>query len=148
MAVTAVQSDTLGALLRGDRGEFVRLSAVLAAEEDEWQGYGELVAATFFVAVRMRFPKPPDAAGLATFIATARARSIAAAQQIDPRVAEDLVRAVHGDARIDGLDPGAVFDAQSGLLMSLVKDAALDAAGVTALIEDGRAFVESATAPG
>lgn len=144
MAVSDVQSDALGALLRSDRTEFVRLSAVLAGDEDEWQGYGVLVAATFFVAARMRFPKPPEAAERASFIAAARARSTAAAQQIDPGVAEDLIRAVHGDARLDDHDPGAVFDAQSGLLMSLVKEAALNSPAITALIEDGRAFVESA----
>jgi hypothetical protein len=125
MPVTDEQVATLRAHLAGDAEEYQRLWKRLDRDAAK-VGYMALLAAAFFEAVDRRFAKDGTVADVIEFVAGVRARLGDNADEIDPGVAERLIRDALGDGTTEGLDEGTIVATKVMLLTALISDMQLD----------------------
>jgi hypothetical protein len=125
MPVTDDQVATLRALLSDDMDRYRQLFSGLDRTEAK-KGYSALVTAGFVEAVERRFGPSYQGADIVEFVASVRARSDQVAAELDPDVAERVIRVVLEDAPVDDLSRNAITGAQLLLLIGLIADAQLD----------------------
>lgn len=94
---TAEQLDILRAMVTAD---FERHDELLGqvSSEGGWEGYGEVIGAAFYIAVRKQFPDGANPQGIIRLVADVRERLDRTGDDIDPRAAELLVRSALGEA--------------------------------------------------
>jgi hypothetical protein len=125
MPVTDEQVATLRAHLAGDAEEYQRLWKRLDRDAAK-VGYMALLAAAFFEAVDRRFAKDGTVADVIEFVAEVRARLGDNADEIDPGVAERLIKDALGDGTTEGLDEETIVATKVMLLTALISDMQLD----------------------
>lgn len=141
MPVTDDQVAALRALLSDDMDRHRQLFGALdraAAKE----GYTALVTAAFIEAVERRFGAGYQATDIVTFVADVRARSDRLARELDPDVAERVIRVVLEDAPVEDLPRNAVTGAQLLVLVGLIADARLDDAGLDDFLAAARKLAD------
>lgn len=84
----------LRSLLRGRLGRHER--QVRGFAEPEWRRWADLLAGALLVAARRRFAPGQDRAPLIRFVASARERYDATGLDVDPTLAEAVLRAALG----------------------------------------------------
>ncbi len=141
MPVTDHQVATLRALLAGDFDEHGRLRAQLDQDADR-EGYSALIAAAFFLAADRRFARSHTRAEITEFVAAARATSADAAEQIDPRLAERMIRGVFEDEDMHDVTGQTLVETQVMLLAALVSEAWPDAAELDVFLTDSRKLAD------
>lgn len=114
-----------------------RLVAALARS-----GYTALVAGAFCEAAERRFGTDFQLADVITFVGDVRARSERLARELDPDVAERVIRAALGDGSVRDLSDAALGGAQLVLLAGLIADEQLDDAGLDAFLVDARKLAD------
>ena len=139
MPVTAEQTAALRALLVDDMDTHHALYARLGAAK---VGYTALVTAAFCEAAERRFGARHDAADVIEFVADVRSRSDRLASEIDPLIAERVLRAVFGDGSLGDLSDAAVAGTQIVLLGALVADEHFDDAGLDGFLARSRKLAE------
>jgi len=137
MPVTDQQVATLRALLANDPERHDRLFAQLdrGAAMD---GYTALVTGAFCEAVDRRFSEDAPAADVIDFVADVRSRSERLTREVDPVVAERVIRVVLSEGSLADLSPEVVVGAQIVLLTALIADEHLDDAGLDAFLAKAR----------
>jgi hypothetical protein len=141
MPVTDDQVATLRALLADDMDRYRQLFSELDRAEAK-RGYSALVTAGFTEAVERRFGPGYQAADIVAFVAGIRIRSDRLAAELDPDVAERVIRVVLEDAPVDDLNRNAVTGAQLLLLIGLIADAQLDGQGLDQFLASARKFAD------
>jgi hypothetical protein len=126
VSVTDHQVATLRAFLARDFDEHKRLREQLDREGQV--GWITLIAAGFVEAVQRRFAN--DNGDPVRYVGSVRARSDKLADEIDPQVAERLIRDVLKVGGPPDLDGKAKFAAQFHLLTAMVVDAKYDDTGL------------------
>ncbi|GLY81611.1 hypothetical protein [Actinoallomurus iriomotensis] len=121
MPVTDEQVATLRAHLAGDVEEYQRRWGRLDRNAAR-TGYMALLAAAFFEAVDRRFAQSGTAADVIEFVGALRARLDEDADEVDPVVAERLIRDALGDGSIDDLDEDTIISTKVLLLTALISD--------------------------
>jgi hypothetical protein len=144
MAVTTDQVATLRAHLAGDYDEYNRLWASLDRKAAD-SGYAALIAAAFFEAVDRRFTKSGSGAEVIEFVGSVRVRFDQGGDEIDPQVAETLIRAALGDDSGAEIDDDSVISTQITLLTALVLDENFDNAGLDEFMEEARRLADEWT---
>lgn len=144
MSVTDQQVATLRAHLAGDFGEYQRLWPQLDRDAAK-TGYTALVAAAFFEAVDRRFAKTGTGADVIEFVGAVRARFDQSGDDVDPRAAEILIRAVLGEDEDADLDDDTVAGTQIVLLTALILDEDLDDVGLDEFMAEARKVAEEWT---
>lgn len=142
MPVTDHQVATLRALLAGNFEEHRKLRAHLRLADADRDGYNALVLASFFGAAHLRFVTGHSPAEIAGFVASARAASRDAADKIDPRIAERLIRVVVEFENMRDIDPQTVIDTQLLLLAAMVSEARYSDAELDAFMAASRKLAE------
>ena len=145
MVVSDEQVAAMRAMLSGDFDEHWRLAARLD-QTTGWDEYATLLAAAFLEAVDRRFGKGYTPAEIIRFVADARASFDQSGDELDPRAAERLVRAVLGDGDVDDLDDQIRARAQTVLLSALITDEHLDEAGLDQFMNDARKLADRSLA--
>jgi hypothetical protein len=133
MAVSDQQVATLRAFLEGDKPKYNDLLADLDRHNDGL-GYSALVTAAFFEAVDRRFSVQSPQADVVDYVANVRSRSSNAAEDVDPRIAERLIREVLGDGSTSDVDSSTSTSTKLYLLTALLVDARLDPEGLDQFI--------------
>jgi hypothetical protein len=141
MTVTDHQAATLRALLGGDFDEHARLRGQLDREADR-EGYSSLIAAAFFLAADRRFASGHAKADIVEFVAWARSSSASAADQIDPLLAERMIRGVFEDEDLHDVSGQALLETQVMLLAALVGERRPDGAELDSLLADSRKLAD------
>jgi hypothetical protein len=141
MPVTDHQVATLRALLAGDFDEHGRLRAQLDQDADR-EGYSALIAAAFFLAADRRFAKSHAKAEITEFVAAARATSADAAEQIDPRLAERIIKGVFDDEDMHDVPGQTLLETQVMLLAALVSETWPDTTELEAFMTDSRKLAD------
>jgi hypothetical protein len=144
MPVTDDQVAALKAYLSGDFHQYERIHGRLDPVAAK-TGYSALLTATFFEAVDRRFAKGGTAADVVEFVGAVRARSEEFATELDPRVAERLIRAMLTDEDVDDIDVDTKVNSQFLLLYPLVEDQRLDDAGLDELLAEARKLADEWT---
>ena len=137
MPVTDDQMATLRALLSDDMDRYRQLFSGLDRAEAK-KGYSALVTAGFAEAVERRFGPGYRGADIVEFVASVRSRSDQVAAELDPDVAERVIRVVLEDAPVDDLSRDAITGAQLLLLIGLIADAQLDSEGLDQFLAEAR----------
>ncbi|MGH3251806.1 MAG: hypothetical protein ACRDOI_37120, partial [Trebonia sp.] len=96
MTVSDGQTARSRAFLEGNRPRYNELLAQLDRRADSL-GYSALVTSAFFEAVDRRFSKRSTRSDIVGYVTDVRSRSDNAADAVDPRVAERLIREVLGE---------------------------------------------------
>jgi hypothetical protein len=99
-------------------------------------GYMALVSAAFCEAVERRFVRQDPPERVIEFVADVRGQFDRDGNQIDPRAAERMIRAVYTDEPIDDLDSATKGRTQIVLLAALINSEQLDDAGLDAFLAD------------
>jgi hypothetical protein len=141
MPVTDQQVATLRALLGGNFEEHRKLLAELRLDADR-EGYSALVTAGFFEIANRRFAQGHSAADIAGFVASARATTDDAADKIDPRIAERLIRGVFEEENMHDVGGQTLIETQLLLLAALVSEARFTDSGLDAFMADSRRLAE------
>ena len=141
MPVTDHQAATLRALLAGDFDEHARLRAQLDREADR-EGYSSLIAAAFFEAADRRFAAGHGREAIIEFVASARATSASAAEQIDPAIAERMIKAVFDDEDMHDVPGQVQLEIQVMLLAALVADARFGPAELDEFMAESRKLAD------
>src|SRR5918992_1586448 len=141
MAVPADQVATLRAYLAGDFEEYERRYAQLDPDAVR-KTYMALIEAACFEAIDRRFAKSGTVADVIEYVGDVRSRSERVGEKLDPRVAEQLIRAVLGDGSIDDLDDKTRFGTEIVLLAALIADEQLDEAGLDEFIAQARQLAD------
>lgn len=142
MPVPAEQVATLRAYLAGDFEEYERLYEQLDRDAAR-ATYLALIEAACFEAIDRRFAgKDTTIADVIHFVADARARFDEVRDELDPRVAERIIRAVLDDDPIDDLDDKTRISNISVLLTVLIADENLDDAGLDEFLADAMKWLE------
>jgi len=141
MPVTDDQVAALRALLSDDMDRHRQLFGALDRAEAK-KGYTALVTAAFIEAVERRFGTGYQATDIVTFVADVRARSDRLARELDPDVAERVIRVVLEDAPVEDLPRNAVTGAQLLVLVGLIADARLDDAGLDEFLAAARKLAD------
>jgi hypothetical protein len=139
--VTADQVATLRAYLTGDFEEYERLYAQLDRDAVR-KTYLALIEAACFEAIDRRFARNGTVSDVIEFVGDVRSRSERVGETLDPRVAEQLIRAVLGDGSIDNLDDKVRFGTEIILLAALIADEQLDDAGLDEFIAEARRLAD------
>ncbi len=135
MSVTGDQVATLRSYLSGDFGGYQERRSRIDGSADR-VGYVALVSAAFCEAVERRFAAQDPPERVIEFVADVRAQFDRDGDQIDPRAAERMIRAVYTDERIDDLDSATKGRTQVILLAALINSERLDDAGLDAFLAD------------
>jgi hypothetical protein len=131
----------LRAHLLHDFDEAERLNRQVA--EADMPGYGELAWAALVLAARHRFAPEWTVPQVIKYVAAARARWGEAANDIDPRAAETMLRRALDDEVPADLDAMTAGRAQAFLLSELIVDEQLDnAAEVDELLAKARKLAD------
>jgi hypothetical protein len=101
-----------------------------------------LIEAACFEAIDRRFAKTGTPASVVEFVGDVRSRSESAGEQLDPLVAEQLIRAVLGEGSIDDLDDKTRFGTETILLAALIADERLDDAGLDDFLAHARKLAD------
>lgn len=109
--------------LEADRAERLNKELVESGRVD---GYGELVYAAFVVAARRRFSSAWTVSDIVRFVSTVRKQLLDDQIEIDPKVAETLIRRAMGDNVAGELDQEAKARTQLFLLSTMIIDEDLD----------------------
>ncbi|GLY87735.1 hypothetical protein [Actinoallomurus iriomotensis] len=125
MAVTADQVATLRAFLARDFDRYERLHAQLDPVAAK-TGYTALIAAAFIEAVDRRFHQDSTDSDVVEFVGAVRAQFDRDGDEIDPIVAERMIRAVYTDEDIDDIDTETLVGNQVVLLSALIAEENLD----------------------
>jgi hypothetical protein len=141
MPVTDDQVAALHALLSDDMNRHRQLFCALDRAEAK-KGYTALVTAAFIEAVERRFGPGYQATDIVTFVADVRGRSDRLARELDPEVAERVIRVVLEDAPVEDLPRNAVTGAQLLLLVGLIADARLDDTGLDEFLAAARKLAD------
>jgi hypothetical protein len=141
MTVTDHQAATLRALLDGDFEEHARLRGQLDQEADQ-EGYSALIAAAFFLAADRRFAASHGKADIVEFVAWARSSSVSAADQIDPLLAERMIRGVFEDEDLHDVSGQRLLESQVMLLAALVGEQRPDSGELDSLLADSRKLAD------
>jgi len=141
MPVTDHQVATMRALLAGDFDEHGRLRVQLDRDGDR-AGYSALIAAAFFEAADRRFAKGHGRAEVTEFVAWARASSDGAAEQIDPGLAERMIRGVFESESIGDVSSQVVVETQLLLLAALISEARFGATELDAFMAESRELAD------
>jgi hypothetical protein len=141
MPVTDQQAAALRAQLAGKVDEHKRLFAQLDPVAAR-KGYGALVSAAFCEAADQRFGKGDTGAEVIEFVGDVRSRSSDAADKIDPRIAERLIRAVYTDEEVGDIDARTKFTTQLLLLAGMVSDQRFDDAGLDEFMARARKLAD------
>jgi hypothetical protein len=141
VTVTDRQVSVLRALLAGDFEQHRTLRAQLHQEADR-EGYSALIAAAFFEAADRRFTPDHSRETIVQFVASARARSDDAARQIDPLLAERMIRGVFEDAADDGHSGQELVETQVLLLAAIVSEAAFTDSDLDSFLAAGRKLAD------
>jgi len=141
MPVTDDQVATLRALLSDDMDRYRQLFSGLDRAEAK-KGYSALVTAGFAEAVERRFGPGYRGADIVEFVASVRSRSDQVAAELDPDVAERVIRVVLEDVPVDDLNRNAVTGAQLLLLIGLIADAQLDGQGLDQFLAEARKLAD------
>ena len=121
------------ALLTGDIETFRRLNAGL--DGDETRAFATLFTATFYKAANDKFGKGHKAADVIEFVAEARAQYVGS-EIVSADDAELVIREVLGeDGLTDDMSTHARGQAQTAMLVALVRDAGLSADEIDALLD-------------
>jgi hypothetical protein len=144
MAVTADQVATLRAFLARDFDRYERLHAQLDPAAAK-TGYTALIAAAFVEAVDRRFDQDSTNADVVEFVGAARAQFDREGDEINPNVAERMIRAVYTDEEIDDLDTETLVGTQVVLLSALIANEELDDAGLDAFLVKARELADQWT---
>lgn len=139
MPVTTEQTAALRALLVDDMDTHHAVYARLGADK---AGYTALVTAAFCEAAERRFTAHRDPADVVQFVADVRSRSGRLATEIDPLIAERVIRAVFGDGSISDLSDADVAGTQIVLLAALVADEHLDDTALDAFLASSRKLAD------
>jgi hypothetical protein len=137
MPVTDDQVAALRAYLAGDFGTHKQLHRQLDPVA-AGTGYTALIAAAFFEAVDRRFTKNGTDADVVKFVASVRTRSERLADELDPHIAERIIRHSLGSGSIADLDDETVIRAQIVLLAGLISDEKLDDAELDEFVATAR----------
>lgn len=141
MPVTDDQVATLHALLSDDMDRYRQLFSGLDRAEAK-KGYSALVTAGFAEAAERRFGTSYRGADIVEFVASVRSRSDQVAAELDPDVAERVIRVVLEDAPVDDLSRNAITGAQLLLLIGLIADAQLDGHGLDQFLAEARKLAD------
>jgi hypothetical protein len=76
-------------------------------------------------------------------VAEARAQSEDLGEELDPRAAERIIRAVLGDGSVDDMDDKTRFATELALLGALAADGHLDGARLDEFMDQVRALAET-----
>lgn len=140
MPIADDQVAALHAYLAGDLDTYRRLHGQLdpiAART----GYTALIAGAFFEAVDRRFAKngaEPD--DVVQFVASLRSRSERLANEVDPGIAERIIRHSLGIGSIEDLDDETVVQMQIVVLAGIVADEQFDPAELDKFMTTARAL--------
>jgi hypothetical protein len=141
MAVTDNQVATLRTFLQGDKAEYNEQLARM-----DWQtgslGYSALVTAAFFEAVDRRFTTQSQPAEVVNYVAEVRSRSADIAAELDPRIAERLIREVLGDGSTEDIDGKISASTKLYLVAALMSDAGLDTPGLDQFVAKARKMAD------
>jgi len=140
MPVTDEQVAAQRALLRDDMDQHKVLYAQLDREMVR-TGYSALVTGAFCQAVERRFARD-DRAEVIRFVGDVRSRSEALAKELDPQVAERVIRVVLGDGSIADVDDVTAVGTQLVLLTAIVADEQLDEAALDAFLASARKLAD------
>ena len=135
MSVTSDQVATLRSYLSGNFGDYQERRSRIDGSPGR-VGYAALVSAAFCEAVERRFAVQDPPERVIEFVADVRAHFDQDGDQIDPRAAERMIRAVYTDERIDDLDSATKGRTQIILLAALINSERLDDAGLDAFLAD------------
>ena len=135
MPVTDAQVVTLRALLSDDMDRYGQLFAQLDRAQVR-SAYTALVTGSFCEAAERRFGTQYQQADVITFVGELRAQSERLAREVDPDIAERVIRAPLGDGSVRDLSDAALAGAQLVLLAGLIADEQLDDAGLDAFLAD------------
>ena len=135
MPVTSDQLATLRSYLSGDFSDYEQRRSRIDQSPNR-VGYRALVSAAFCEAVERRFAAQDPPERVIEFVADVRAQFDRDGNQIDPRAAERMIRAVYTDERIDDLDSATKGRTQIILLAALINSEQLDSAGLDAFLAD------------
>ncbi|MGH3250572.1 MAG: hypothetical protein ACRDOI_30795 [Trebonia sp.] len=141
MTVSDGQTATLRAFLEGNRPRYNELLAQLDRRADSL-GYSALVTSAFFEAVDRRFSKQSTRSDVVGYVADVRSRSDNAADAVDPRVAERLIREVLGEGTTDDIDGRTSSTTKLFLLAALTADADLSRGALDEFITKVRKMAE------
>jgi hypothetical protein len=133
--VTNDQVATLRSYLSGDFADYEQRRSQVDRSPDR-TGYAALVSAAFCEAVERRFSQQDPPERVIEFVADVRAQFDRDGNQIDPRAAERMIRAVYTDETINDLDSATKGRTQIILLAALVSSERLDDAGLDAFLGD------------
>ncbi|WP_416903214.1 hypothetical protein [Micromonospora echinospora] len=125
---TALRSLVHGRVDRHDR-------RVRGFAESEWRRYEDLLAGALLVAARRRFAPGADQAAVIRFVASARERYDVTGLDVDPTVAEALIRAALGECPAPP-DDAATLTARTLLLLGLLEDEGMTTAELDDLLTD------------
>jgi len=145
MPVTDEVVAPLRAQLSGKPDEHLRLFAQLDPVSKR-TAYRALVSAAFLLAAEKRFAGKTGDAEVIEFIADVRSRSADAADKIDPRIGERIIRAVYTSEQIDDIDPRTSWRTQLLLLAGLIGDEQLDETGLESFLTQARKMADQSLA--
>jgi hypothetical protein len=120
MTSRAHSIDLVRHLVRGDHHAYRRGCAEL--DEKGWQGFGLVVGAAFYSAVRRWFNGSYVAADVIRFVADFRAEIAGSGFDVEPQTAESLVRAaLTGETElVDDMDPPVIVETELLMLWKLL----------------------------
>ncbi|MGO8889334.1 MAG: hypothetical protein ACLQB1_06445 [Streptosporangiaceae bacterium] len=135
MPVTSDQVAALRSYLAGDFSDYEQRRSRIDQSPDR-TGYMALVSAAFCEAVERRFTNQDPPERVIEFVADVRAQFDRDGNQIDPRAAERMIRAVYSDEPVDDLDSTTKGRTQIILLAALINSERLDETGLDAFLAD------------
>lgn len=145
IAVTDEYVAALRAMLTGN-GEYHRLSAELQARDGERSGdvFSALTGMALFTAARRRFPDGWTNADVVRLVGQVRAWFAGGTGDIDPHVAEGVLRGALGDAAAGNLDKAAMAIAVPALLSVLLDQQGISsAAAIDTFLADVRPLADA-----
>lgn len=139
MPVTDHQVAALRAHVTGDLEEYKRLTSQFDRETDKF-GWAALITAGFYEAVDRRFANAKDE--VIEYVGSVRVRSDQAADEIDPRIAERLIRYALDEGPDPEVDGKTRALTQMVLLAVLVHDGQYDDDELEQFLADVRRFAD------
>jgi hypothetical protein len=138
-SITDDQVAALRAYLAGDFETHQRLHGQLDPVAAQ-SGYTALIAGAFFEAVDRRFAQNDKEADVVEFVGSVRSRSDRLANELDPQIAERLIRHSLGHGSIADIDDETVVQTQIVLLAGLIADEDFSATDLDKFMTTARAL--------
>jgi hypothetical protein len=143
MTAPAIDSSVLmlRALLNGDMDVFRRLHAGL--NSDERRVFAALLTATFDQAVNDKFGQHHGTADIIEFVANARAQYVGP-ETVSAEDAEHVIQAaLGGEDQVEAMDAYTFGQAQTAMLIAMIRDAGLVNHEINALLDAAAQQVRS-----